>query len=73
MDEVGYRKTYSIRRAIPGTNSLEVTFPFDVVEQESRARGVTIEEFIKRFKVVAEYGPFPGVRYTFTEDGAEAA
>lgn len=71
-EEVGYRKTYSLRRAIPGARSLEVTFPFEVVEQEARSRGMSVDDFIRRFKVIAEYGGVAAVRYSFTEDSKSA-
>lgn len=65
MAAVGYRTKYNLRRAIRTKNSLEVTFPFAVVEKEARARGLTVEEFIKQFVAVAEYDSFEGVHYTF--------
>lgn len=70
-EEVIYQKVYSIRRAIPGAKTVEVTFPFEVIEQESRIRGITVDEFIKQFKVIAQYGSIPGVRYIFTENASE--
>lgn len=61
----GYRKEYTIRRAIPTKNSLEVTFPFEVVDKEARSRNMTVEEFIGQYVVIAEFNGGDGVHYTF--------
>ena len=68
---IGYRKTYRLRTAVPGKKSIEVTFPYEVVEKEARSKGITIEEFLRCFQAIAEYDNFPGVRYTFEEIGGE--
>lgn len=60
-----YRKEYRIRRAVPASNSLEVTFPYKVVEREARRHDITVEEFIKHFQAVAHYNNVEGVLYTF--------
>ena len=65
--KTAYRKKYNIRRAIPNKNSLEVTFPYAVVEKEARTRGLTVDEFIERYKVIAQYNAFEGVHYIFEE------
>lgn len=63
----GYQKKYRVRMAIPGRNSTEVTFPFEVVEKEARAKGMSVEKFLSRHYVVAEYDNFDGVIYRFQE------
>jgi len=67
----GYRKTYRLRIAIPGRKSIEVTFPYEVVEREARTRKLTIGEFLNRFQAVCEYDNFEGVVYRFEEIEAE--
>ncbi len=62
---IGYRKTYRLRTAVPGRKSIEVTFPYEVVEKEARSKSLTIREFLNRFQAIAEYDNFEGVRYTF--------
>ncbi len=62
---IGYRKTYRLRTAIPGRKSIEVTFPYEVVEKEARARGLTVDDFLRHFHVVCEYNNFDGVVYKF--------
>lgn len=64
---IGYRKTYRLRIAIPGRKSIEVTFPYEVVEREARTRKLTIDKFLNRFQAVAEYDNFDGVLYKFVE------
>ena len=64
---VGYRKTYRLRIAIPGRKSINVTFPYEVVEKEARQKKITIAEFLDRFQAVAEYDNFEGVLYKFVE------
>jgi len=62
---IGYRKNYRLRTAVPGRKTIEVTFPYEVVEKEARTKGLTIDEFIKKFQAVVEYNNFNGVIYTF--------
>lgn len=63
--KIGYRKLYRLRIAIPGRKSIEVTFPYEVVEKEARSRRLTIEEFLNCFQAVVEYDNFEGVIYKF--------
>ncbi|MBA7664686.1 hypothetical protein ES703_72747 [subsurface metagenome] len=69
---VGYRRTYRLRTAVPGRKSIEVTFPYEVVEKEARSRGLTVDEFLNRFQAVCEYDNFEGVIYKFEKIEAEA-
>jgi len=65
-ERIGYRKEYNIRRAQKGQKkTLEVTFPYEVVEKEARAREMSVDEFIGKFKVAAQYDAFEGVHYAF--------
>ncbi len=66
-EQIGYRKTYRLRTAVPGRKTIEVTFPHEVVEKEARSRGLTIKEFLNRFQVIAEYDNFEGVIYRLDE------
>ena len=59
------RKTYKIRRNVPGRDSVVVAMPFEVIEREARRLGLSVDEFIKTHQAVAEYDNFDGVRYTF--------
>ena len=65
--QIGYRKAYRLRMAVPGRKSIEVTFPYEVVEKEARSRDLTVGEFLDRFQAVVEYDSFDGVIYRFQE------
>jgi len=69
--EEGYRKKYRLRTAIRGRKSIEVTFPYEVVEKEARNRGLSILAFLRGFRAVAEYNNFEGVIYTFEKIASE--
>ena len=73
MELEAYRKTYRLRLAQGNKRkSIEVTFPYEVIEKESRKHGLTVDEFIKHFEAVAQYNNFDGVIYNFVaieEDG----
>ena len=63
-----YRKTYKLRLAQGSkTNTIEVTFPYPVIEKEARKHGLTVEQFIETYQAVAQYNGFDGVLYTFEE------
>lgn len=66
-EEVGYQRAYRLRIAVPGRKSIEVTFPYEVVERQARTIGLTVDEFLDRFQVIAEYNNFEGVIYKFQE------
>lgn len=71
-EEIQYdslRKQYRLRIAIPGKKSVEVTFPYEVVEREARKRALTIFEFLEQYMAVAHYDNFDGVLYTFEKAG----
>jgi hypothetical protein len=59
------RKTYKLRMAIPGAKTVEVTFPYEVVEREARKHNLSIPEFLKQYVAVAQYDNFDGVFYSF--------
>ena len=61
-----YRKTYRLRLAQGNKRkSIEVTFPYVVIDKEARKYGLTPEEFIKKYQAVAQYNSFDGVMYQF--------
>ena len=62
---IAYEVPYSLRRAVPKKKSLEVTFPWVVAEKEAKILGLTVDQFIKKYKVVAQYNGFRGVHYIF--------
>ena len=58
-----YTRPYKIREVGPG--SVEVTLPKQVVEKEARRHGLTVAEFVEKFRAVAYYDAFEGVYYRF--------
>lgn len=68
QNSVGYRKTYRLRMPEKDTKYIEVGVPWDFADREARLRGLTVEEFVKKFRAVATYGDgIEGVNYTFEE------
>ncbi len=65
---IAYEVPYSLRRAQPKKKSLEVTFPWVVADIEAKRLGLTVDQFIKKYQVVAQYGEFPGVHYIFKKN-----
>ena len=61
------RKEYQIRVPVEGRKSFVVTMPYEVVEREARRRGLSLDEFLERYRVVAYYDDFEGIIYTFEE------
>jgi len=59
-----YTKTYKMRPV--GDGGVEVTIPLLVIEREARKNGLTVTEFVKRFRAIAHFDSFDGVYYTFT-------
>lgn len=66
---IGYRKIYKMRRLVPNRMHISVALPPEVVEREAASRGLSVDDFIIQFVVMAEYDNFDGVRYTFQETG----
>jgi len=62
-----YKKRYKMRAV--GTDGLNivVSIPRMVIEREAERSDLTIEEFLKQFRAVAQFDNFDGVRYTFEE------
>lgn len=67
--DIGYKKTYKIRRAIPGRNYITTGIPYEVIEREAAKRELSVDEFISQYVVIAEYNNFDGIHYTFKEAG----
>ncbi len=67
MNLTGYQKRYRIRRAVSKeVDSLEVTFPFEVVERKARELGMSVDDFLTVYSAIAEYDN-DVVRYTLVE------
>jgi hypothetical protein len=64
---IGYKRAFKIRILVPGKRHAVAGIPYEVLEREATLRNLTVDEFIKRFKVVAEYDNFEGIHQTFQE------
>lgn len=64
---------YHIRRAIPGAKSFEVTFPFEIVEREARRYALSLDEFLRRFRVEARFDSGQSVLYTLVDTSIDGA
>ncbi|MDO9580846.1 MAG: hypothetical protein Q7J06_09830 [Bacteroidales bacterium] len=60
-----YTKTYKMRMVGAGS-SVEATIPSLIVEREARKAGLTIPEFIKRYKIEFLFNDFGGAFIRFT-------
>ena len=60
-----YKKRYRMNVVGKDGATTTVAIPPEVMEKKAEDAGLTIEEFIKRFRVVAHYNNFDGVFYAF--------
>ena len=67
IPENALRREYQIRVPVEGRKSFSVTMPYEVVEREARRRNLSLDEFLKRYQVVAHFDDFEGVFYSFEE------
>jgi len=56
MAKVVYRKAYRMRKV--GQGGVEATIPKEVVEKAARERELTVDEFIKNYRVVHLFDDF---------------
>ncbi len=64
---ISYRKLYKLRKLMPNLKYIVAGIPYEVIEREATLRNLTVDEFIEKYEVVAEYDNFDGVRQTFRE------
>ncbi len=62
---IPYQKLYKMRRVGEDGLNIVVSIPPEVVEKEARKRGLTIQQFVEQFRVMAEFNSFEGVHYNF--------
>lgn len=60
-----YKKHYMLRRPFPGSNSVEVTIPYIVIEREATKNNLTVEEFIAQFECECLFDGIEGLLYRF--------
>jgi len=66
-----YQKTYKMRQQGEGGLNVVVSIPPEIIEKEARKRGITIDDFVKQFRVIACFNGFEGVLYRFVPAGEE--
>ena len=63
--EDSYKRRYKMRMVGADGMNIVVSIPRVVIQREAERHALTIEKFLERFKAVAHYDNFQGVRYTF--------
>lgn len=64
--EESYRKRYNIRKSTKKSSKYhEVTIPYEVIEKQARANGMSVEEFVEKFDVEYLFNSFLGVHLNF--------
>ena len=66
-----YKRRYSMNIVGGKGSTTTVAIPPAVIERKAEENGMTPEEFIKAYKIVAIYNGFDGVFYTFEEKTKE--
>ncbi|MBA7666556.1 hypothetical protein ES703_74637 [subsurface metagenome] len=62
-----YKKRYKMRALGENGLNIVVSIPRVVIEREAERRGLTVGQFLEKFKAVAQYNNFDGVAYYFEE------
>ena len=65
----GYRRVYKMRTAGEDGLSIVVALPKIVVQRAARERGLSLSEFLDKYRAVAVYNGFEGIHYTFEPAG----
>jgi len=60
-----YQRPYKMRSTGRDGLNTVVSIPPQVIERESRKRGITVQEFLESHSAVAQYDSFDGVFYSF--------
>lgn len=62
-----YQKTYKMRQQGDRGMNVVVSIPPEIIEKEARIRNLTVDEFIQKFRVIANFNGFEGVLYKFVQ------
>ena len=63
-----YSKTYKIRRVNTKERSMETTVPIDIVQRQASKEGVTVDVFLRDYKIEWRYNGFDGILLRFVKD-----
>lgn len=69
--EEAYLKTYKMHFARSGAKTVEVTVPRDFVRRLARNVGITMEEAVEQYKVLAYFGAGDELLYRFERDNGD--
>lgn len=69
MSKTAYRKVYRLRPY--GRGGYEVTVPGIILDRAARARGLTVEQFVKTHKIVHLFNNFTGFDAAYRFEPAE--
>lgn len=67
MIKDAYKRRYKMRAVGENGMNIVVSLPRVVIERETEKHGLTIPEFLEKFRAVAQFDNFEGVLYTFQE------
>lgn len=70
MDKKAYRKVYRLRAF--GRGGYEVTIPGLILDRAARSRGLTIEQFVRNYRVVHLFNDFPNFDAAYRFEAAPA-
>ena len=60
-----YQKSYRMQTVGTDGNTVRTSVPREVIEREARKHGLTVDEFVTKFKLVWLYDGFPGIYARF--------
>ena len=60
-----YERAYKMRMQGEDGLNIVVSIPRLVIESQARDKGLSIPEFLKQYKAVAQFNSFEGVHYYF--------
>jgi hypothetical protein len=66
-----YEKEYKMRATGEDGLNIVVSIPRIVIEKEARAKGMTITQFLDKYRAVAQFNSFEGVHYFFKPNSSE--
>ena len=63
-----YSKTYKIRRVNTKERSMETTVPIDLVQKQASKEGITVDVFLRDYKIEWRYNGFDGMLLRFVKN-----
>jgi len=60
-----YKKRYKMNSVGRDGYTTTVAIPPEVIDRKAEEAGITVEEFLKTYRALAQYNGFEGVLYTF--------